>query len=37
MWGKIRTKYVYRESGELMTFVWGKKDLKKAKKLRERG
>jgi IS1 family transposase len=36
MWGKIRTKYVYRESGELVAFVWGKRDIKKAKKLRKR-
>jgi hypothetical protein len=34
---KIRLIYAYhRESGEIVAFVWGKRDLKTAKKLRNR-
>jgi IS1 family transposase len=34
---KIRLIYAYhRESGEIVAFVWGKRDLKTAKKLRDR-
>jgi IS1 family transposase len=34
---KIGLIYAYqRESGEIVAFVWGKRDLKTAKKLRKR-
>jgi IS1 family transposase len=39
MRGKRRTKYIYayrRESGEIVAFVRGKRDIKTARKLRKR-